>query len=60
MLALVAIDDLHSAEGIHGGPVAWLHDEIVLEVPIDNAKRNKSREDGAGSVSQTFTTPPFR
>lgn len=32
MLALAAIDDALSEEGIGGGPVAWLHDEIVLEV----------------------------
>ena len=25
--------------GIDGGPVAWLHDEIVLEVGSANAKR---------------------
>ena len=39
MLALAAIDDALFAEGIDGGPVAWLHDEIVLEVPIEDAKR---------------------
>ena len=25
--------------GIDGGPVAWLHDEIVIEVPLDQADR---------------------
>ena len=39
MLALTAIDAALFQERIDGGPVAWLHDEIVLEVPIENAKR---------------------
>jgi DNA polymerase-1 len=33
MLALAAIDRALFEEGVEGGPVAWLHDEIVLEVP---------------------------
>ena len=37
MLALAAIDDLLFEHGIDGGPVAWLHDEIVLEVPTEHA-----------------------
>ena len=37
MLALAAIDELLFEHGIDGGPVAWLHDEIVLEVPIEHA-----------------------
>ena len=32
MLALAAIDRLLFEEGIEGGPVAWVHDEIVIEV----------------------------
>jgi DNA polymerase-1 len=39
MLALAAIDRALFEEGVEGGPVAWLHDEIVLEVPADHADR---------------------
>ena len=39
MLALAAIDDLLFERGIDGGPVAWLHDEIVIEVPEADARR---------------------
>jgi DNA polymerase I-like protein with 3'-5' exonuclease and polymerase domains len=39
MWALIAIDFALEREGIAGGPVAWLHDEIVIEVPAENAKR---------------------
>jgi DNA (cytosine-5)-methyltransferase 1 len=38
MLALAYVDDRLEA-GIEGGPVAWLHDEIVLEVREDQAER---------------------
>ena len=37
MLALAAIDELLFEHGIDGGPVAWLHDEIILEVPTEHA-----------------------
>ena len=37
MLALAAVDDSLFEEGVDGGPVAWLHDEIVLEVPIEDS-----------------------
>jgi hypothetical protein len=33
MLALADSDWALAEAGIEGGPVAWLHDEIVLEVP---------------------------
>jgi DNA polymerase-1 len=39
MLALAAIDRLLFEEGIDGGPVAWLHDEIILEVREADAER---------------------
>jgi DNA polymerase-1 len=39
MLALAAIDRALFEEGVEGGPVAWLHDEIVLEVPAEDADR---------------------
>ena len=39
MLALAYIDqDLFDA-GVDGGSAAWLHDEIILEVPADDARR---------------------
>ena len=37
MLALAYVDDRLFDAGIEGGPVAWLHDEIVLEVRHDRA-----------------------
>jgi DNA polymerase I len=39
MLALAAIDEALLDAGIEGGPVAWLHDEIVLEVHEDHAEQ---------------------
>ena len=39
MLALTYVDDRLFAAGIEGGPVAWLHDEIVLEVREDQSER---------------------
>jgi DNA polymerase I-like protein with 3'-5' exonuclease and polymerase domains len=39
MLALAYVDDRLARAEIDGGPVAWLHDEIVLEVPIADAER---------------------
>jgi DNA polymerase-1 len=39
MLALAYVDDRLFDAGIDGGPVAWLHDEIVLEVPEDQPEQ---------------------
>jgi hypothetical protein len=39
MLSLAAIDAGRFDAGIYGGPVAWRHDEIVLEVPAAPADR---------------------
>ena len=39
MRALAAIDALLFKHGIEGGPVLWLHDEIVLEVPEADAEQ---------------------
>jgi DNA polymerase-1 len=39
MLALAYVDDRLFEAGIEGGPVAWLHDEIVLEVREDQAEQ---------------------
>jgi DNA polymerase-1 len=37
MLALTYVDDRLFDAGIDGGPVLWMHDEIVLEVRADQA-----------------------
>ena len=39
MLALAYADDRLFDAGVEGGPVAWLHDEIVLEVRADQAEQ---------------------
>jgi DNA polymerase I-like protein with 3'-5' exonuclease and polymerase domains len=39
MLALAYVDDRLFDAGVVGGPVAWLHDEIVLEVCEDQAEQ---------------------
>jgi DNA polymerase I-like protein with 3'-5' exonuclease and polymerase domains len=39
MLALSYVDDRLFEAAIDGGPVAWLHDEIVLEVRADQAEQ---------------------
>ena len=37
MLALAYVDERLFEAGIDGGPVGWLHDEIVLEVAVEDA-----------------------
>jgi hypothetical protein len=39
MMALTWIDAALDAAGIQGGPVLFVHDEIVLEVPAADAER---------------------
>jgi DNA polymerase I len=39
MLALAYVDERLFEAGIEGGPVAWLHDEIVVEVCVEDADR---------------------
>jgi DNA polymerase I len=61
MLALAYVDDRLFDAGIDGGPVAWLHDEIVLEVREDQANRaaeilNQSMIDG---FAETFPGAPL-
>jgi hypothetical protein len=61
MLALAYVDDRVYEAGIEGGPVAWLHDEIVLEVREDQANRaaeilNQSMIDG---FAETFPGAPL-
>jgi DNA polymerase-1 len=40
MQALAYVDDRLFEAGVEGGPVAWLHDEIVLEVREDQAAQS--------------------
>jgi DNA polymerase I-like protein with 3'-5' exonuclease and polymerase domains len=61
MLALAYVDDRLYEAGIEGGPVAWLHDEIVLEVREDEAERaaeilKQSMIDG---FAETFPGAPL-
>jgi DNA polymerase I len=61
MLALAYVDDRLFDAGIEGGPVAWLHDEIVLEVREDQADRaaeilKQSMIDG---FAETFPGAPL-
>jgi DNA polymerase I-like protein with 3'-5' exonuclease and polymerase domains len=61
MLALAYVDERLFEAGIEGGPVAWLHDEIVLEVREDQAEQaaeilKQSMIDG---FSETFPGGPL-
>jgi DNA polymerase-1 len=61
MLALAYVDDRLFEAGIDGGPVAWLHDEFVLEVREDRAERaaeilTQSMIDG---FAETFPAAPL-
>jgi DNA polymerase-1 len=61
MLALAYIDDRLFEADIDGGPVAWLHDEFVLEVRADQADRaaeilKQSMIDG---FAETFPGAPL-
>jgi DNA polymerase-1 len=49
MLALAGVDRLLFEAGIDGGPVAWLHDEIMLEV------RKEEAEPAAELLKQAMT-----
>jgi DNA polymerase-1 len=62
MLALAYVDDRLFEAGIDGGPVAWLHDEIVLEVRKDQAELaaeilKQSMIDG---FAETFPGAPLK
>jgi DNA polymerase-1 len=61
MLALAYVDDRLFDAGIDGGPVAWLHDEIVLEVRAEQAEQaaeilKQSMIDG---FAETFPGAPL-
>jgi DNA polymerase-1 len=61
MLALAYVDDRLFEADIDGGPVAWLHDEIVIEVREDQAEQaaqilKQSMIDG---FAETFPGAPL-
>jgi hypothetical protein len=61
MLALAYVDDRLFEANIDAGPVAWLHDEIVIEVREDQAERaaeilKQSMIDG---FAETFPGAPL-
>jgi DNA polymerase-1 len=61
MLALAYVDERLFAAGVEGGPVAWLHDEIVVEVCVEDADRaveivKKAMTDG---FAETFPGAPL-
>jgi DNA polymerase I len=62
MNALASIDEALSAAGIPGGPVAWLHDEFVLEVPENYADRSAAllRECMVNAFIEVFPDAPTR
>jgi DNA polymerase I len=62
MLALAGIDRALFDEGIEGGPVAWLHDEIVLEVRSEDAARAAEllKREMLNAFEQTFPGAPTR
>jgi DNA polymerase-1 len=61
MLALAAVDRALERERIAGGPVAWLHDEIVLEVAAADAPRAAEllREAMRWAFRETFPGAPL-
>jgi DNA polymerase-1 len=61
MLALAYVDERLFDAGIDGGPVAWLHDEIVLEVAIADAERAAGilRQAMVDGFAETFPGAPL-
>jgi DNA polymerase I-like protein with 3'-5' exonuclease and polymerase domains len=62
MLALTGIDSALAEAGINDGPVAWLHDEIVLEVPTADAEKAAEllKQAMVSTFEQTFPGAPTR
>jgi DNA polymerase-1 len=62
MLALAAVDRLLFEQSIDGGPVAWLHDEIVMEVAAEDADRAATllRQAMIEAFGETFRGAPLR
>jgi hypothetical protein len=61
MLALTMIDKMLREAGIEGGPVAWLHDSIILEVVDADVERAVSLLKNAmiAAFSHTFPGAPI-
>jgi DNA polymerase I-like protein with 3'-5' exonuclease and polymerase domains len=61
MLALETIDRMLFEEGIEGGPVIWMHDEIVLEVSAADALKAKELLERAmvDAFAETFPGAPL-
>jgi DNA polymerase I len=61
MLALTYVDDRLFNAGIDGGPVAWLHDEIVLDVGKADAERAAEilRQAMIDGFAETFPGAPL-
>jgi DNA polymerase I len=61
MLALAYVDDRLFDAGIEGGPVAWLHDEIVLEVTVADAERAREilKQAMIDGFAETFPGAPL-
>ena len=61
MLALAYVDDRLFEAEIDGGPVAWLHDEIVLEVREDQAERAAAilKQSMIDGFAETFSGAPL-
>ena len=62
MLAFIRVVHLLKEAGIPGGPVLWLHDEIVLEVPIEFAEQARLLLDQAMTTAfaEVFPGAPLR
>ena len=61
MIALTYVDDRLFNAGIDGGPVAWLHDEIVLEVKAADAERAATilKQSMIDGFAETFPGAPL-
>ena len=61
MLALTYVDARLYEAGIDGGPVGWLHDEIVLEVAIADAERAATilKQSMIDGFAETFPGAPL-
>jgi DNA polymerase-1 len=60
MLALTAIDQALFDAGIDGGPIAWIHDEILLEISEADAERAKQLLETAMTDAFEETFPGSR
>jgi DNA polymerase I len=61
MIALTYVDDRLFNAGIDGGPVAWLHDEIMLEVKAADAERAATilKQSMIDGFAETFPGAPL-